>query len=283
MNIVNTILSFILGADYEILRLCPTEYAKQKKRIIAATIVAVVSCYASTFLFRDYTAVSIGATSLLLYITYLCKNNTPTFTKFILALSISVFIFYCFSRPAFGGILRLTPNNINAHFIAWPLAVVCLIGCFLPVNFNETNSDYAILHQKKIDDAIAKGTLLLEEKHKSDKEIIHNREEVRVKMEQKLAEYASAKIYESQKKIIDLLAEKWLNETQSEVIKNTEAFIGSNSVRTIGIKRNIQEELDKYISERLKEKRLEFAEIIINKWAEEKKKEILTNSTKFVS
>ena len=283
MNIVNTILSFLLGADYEILRLCPTEYSKQKKRIIAATIVAVISCYASSLLYRDYMAVSIGATTLFLYITYLCKDNSPTFSKFLLALSICAFIFYCFSRPAFGGIPHLTSNNIEVHFIAWPLAIVCLVVCFYPVNFSDSNSNYAQLRQKKIDDAISKGSFILAEKHKADKEIIYNKEQARIKMEKELALYASTKIYESQKKLIDHLTEKWLTETDSEVTKNTEAFISNSSMRTIGIKRNTQEELDKYISERLKEKRLEFAEIIINKWAEEKKKQIRANPTAFVS
>lgn len=283
MNIIYSILSFLLGVDYEIMRLCPFEYAKQRRRIMVAIIVAIISCFASTFLYSDYIAILIGIFTLFLYITYLCKPNTPTFTKVLLALSIGLFIFYCFSRPAFGGIFRLTPKNIEAHFIAWPLAVVCLIGCFFPINFNDTNSDYAKLQQKKVLDAISNGEYLLNEKNKADKEIIHNKEQERVKIEQKLAEYASSRVYELQKQLIDKLADKWLDETEREVIENTEAFIGSNSVRTIGIKRNTQEDLDKYISERLKEKRLEFAEIIINKWAEEKKKEILTNSTKFVS
>lgn len=176
----------------------------------------------------------------------------------------------------------MTPKNLETHFIAWPLAVICLIGCFYPVNFSDSNTNYTKLRQKKIEDDISKGSFVLAEKNKADKEIIRNKEQARVKLEQELAEYTSMKIYESQKILIEHLAEKWLTDTESEVLKNTEDFISNSSKRTIGIKRNTQEELDKYISERLKEKRLEFAEIIINKWAEEKKLQIKNDPCAFV-
>ena len=36
MTILYSVLSFLLGADFEILQLCPTDFAKQRKRLFVA-------------------------------------------------------------------------------------------------------------------------------------------------------------------------------------------------------------------------------------------------------
>ena len=53
MNIINSILSFLLGADYEILQLCPTEYSKQRKRIFVALIIAVISYVSAGYILKQ--------------------------------------------------------------------------------------------------------------------------------------------------------------------------------------------------------------------------------------
>ena len=119
MKLIYLILSFLLGADFEILKLCPTDYAKQRKNVFIAFIVAMFSGISATFIFNKDLSLGIAIVVAFLYIVFLCKISSASFSKFMTALAVAAFIFWGISYPAFGGINHLNINDIEA-----------LVGCY---------------------------------------------------------------------------------------------------------------------------------------------------------
>lgn len=258
-------------------------FAKQRKRLFVAIVVAIIVAISSSFLFSSNVSLTASIGSLLFYIMFLCKSSNAVFSKFALTLAIAAFIFLGFTGPAFGGVRSLTPNNIEAIVIASILAIVDLVLCYMPVNFSDGSSSYDKLYYQKIANKEEQGKLLVEERANAEKTIIRNRETARISLEADVSKYMLERILKSQKSAIDKIAEKWQMELEKEISRNIEKFCSYDKVQQININKEYEEELDNYISELLKDKREEFAQIIVEKWAEEKKKELQNNLETYIS
>lgn len=285
MSIVYSILSFILGANYEILQLCPTDFAKQRKRIIVACVMSAVVWYAAGVLYAGVAPYLIAGVVLLLYITYLCKYGCASFaTKFFLTLAIACFVFWGVSYPLCGGVDGLMSiDDIQDFMAASIMGVIVLAMSFTPVNFSNSDNEYFVLLAQRVKEQIAARKLRIGEKNNADKQIIHNKEQQRIKVENELTQYASEQILKVQKQAIDKIILKWIKNVETKINSNPDEFITNNVLQQISISKTSQVELDNYISELLKEKRKEFADIIIAKWAEEKAKQLKANPKAFVS
>lgn len=283
MKIINFIFSFLLGANFEILRLCPTDFAKQRKRILIALIVAAFSYVSATFVFNNKMSVGIAILVLLLYILFLCKSSKASFSKFIATFAIATFIFWGISYPAFGGINSLNTNNIEILVIAGIIGVVDLIFCYMPVNFSYGSASYDELLKQHIENKEAAAKLLIEEKANTERTIIRNREAERIKLEADISNYMSEQILKSQKIVIDKIAEQWIKGLEKEITNNADKFCVYDKIQQIKINKAYEDELNDYISELLKDKRKEFARIIVKKWAEEKIQELTDNPNAYVS
>lgn len=282
MNIINSILSFLLGADYEILQLCPTEYSKQRKRIFVALIIAVISYVSAGYILKQGLSAVIALVVLLFYIMFLCRFSKSTLSKILLTFAISGFVFWGISFPAFGGIKHLHHANFEIIVIAAIVGIVDLVLCFLPVNFSNGNESYAKLLKQKNANKEAIGKLLVDEKANADRTIIKNREAARVKLEADISKYMSDCILKSQKAVIDKIAQRWVKGLENEINNSTGKFCTYDKVQKIKINKVYEDELNNYISELLKDKREEFAKIIVEKWAEEKKKELSNNPNAYL-
>ena len=283
MKIINFIFSFLLGADFEILRLCPTDFAEQRKRVFIAIIVASLSYVSTTFVFNNKISVGIATIVLLLYILFLCKLSKASFSKFITTLAIATFIFWGISYPAFDGINNINSNNIETLVIASIIGVVDLIVCYMPVNFSYGSANYDKLLKQTIENKEASAKLLIEEKANTERTIIKNREAAKIKLEADISKYMSDKILKSQKKVIDKIAEQWIKGLEKEITSNVEKFCTYDKIQQIQINKVYEDELNNYISELLKAKREEFARIIVEKWAEEKQQELSKNPNAYIS
>lgn len=280
---MHSLLSFLFGADFEILQLCPTDYAKQRKRLFVAILVAIIVAISSSFLFsRDVSLIaSIG--TLLFYIMFLCKQSNAASSKFALTPAIAAFIFWGFSFPAFGGIRSLNPNNIEAIVIASILAIVDLVLCYMPVNFSDGSSNYDKLYKQKMENKVAQGKLLIKERANAEETIIRNREATRIRLEADVSKYMFEKILKAPKSVIDKIVKKWQMELEKEASKNFEKFCTYDKVQQIKTNKVYEEELNNYISKLLKDKREEFAQIIVEEWAKEKKQELQNNPKAYIS
>lgn len=283
MKIIYYILSFLLGADFEILRLCPIDYAKQRKRVFFALIVAVLSCISATFVFKNELSIGIAIVVELLYTLFLCRSSSASLSKFVTALAIAAFIFWGISYPAFGGINYLNINNIEVFLIASIIGIIDLVLCYLPVNFSDDSALYEKLLKQKVANKEAAAKLLVEEKANAERAIIKNREAVRVKLETEVSKYISEKILKTQIIAIDKIVDKWVDELEKEITNNFQNFCSDDKIQQIKIDKVYEDLLNKYISELLKNKREEFAKIIVDKWAEEKKKELSNNPHSYIS
>ena len=282
MSIIYSILSFILGANYEIMRLCPIDFSKQMKRIMVAVLVSAATVVLGSNMFRDIVPLAVGVAVLLLYITFLCKMGGASFPKFLLGLAISAYIFYCAS-PFWGGINYLLVADPESIVIASIVGIVVLVLCFMPINFSDTDAGYSKLLQQRIEGKTAAGKLLVEERNNADKAIIRNKEQARVRLEGEIAKYTSERLLKAQKKMIDKLADKWISDVEKDLKNNTAKYIGATTAQPSTLNKTMQDELNNYVSELLKEKRKEFADIIVEKWAEEKKNQIKSNPNAFIS
>lgn len=283
MKIINLIFSFLLGADFEILRLCPTDFAEQRKRVFIAIIVASLSYVSATFVFNNKMSVGIATIVLLLYILFLCKLSKASFSKFITTLAIATFIFWGISYPAFDGINNINSNNIETLVIASIIGVVDLIVCYMPVNFSYGSANYDKLLKQSIENKEASAKLLIEEKANTERTIIKNREAAKIKLEADISKYMSDKILKSQKSVIDKIAEQWIKGLEKEITSNVEKFCTYDKIQQIQINKVYEDELNNYISELLKAKREEFARIIVEKWADEKQQELSKNPNAYIS
>ena len=283
MKLIYSLLSFLLGADFEILKLCPTDFAKQRKRVFIALIVAMLSGISATFVFNKDLSIGIAIVVALLYIVFLCKSSSTSFSKFVTALAVAAFIFWGISYPAYGGLNYLNVNNIESIVFAGVIGVVDLVLCYLPVNFSDDNASYEKLVKQKIANKEAAAKLLVDEKANAEKAIIRNRESARIKLESDVAKYMSDKILKSQKSVIDKIADKWVKGLEKEISSNIQNFCSYDKIQQIKINNVYEEELNNYISELLKDKREEFAKIIVDKWAEEKKQELSNNPNSYIS
>ncbi len=274
MTIMNSLLSFLFGADFEILQLCPKDFAEQRKRLFVSIVIAIVCAFSS--------GVIVSIFLFLFYTVFLSKASKAAFFKFVLTLAISTYIFLGLSYHIFNGITSLNQYNIEKNVIATILAVVTLVLCYIPVNFSGLSSTYDKLYKQKIANKEAQGKLLLEERASAENKIIKNREAARIKLEADISKYMSEKILKSQKSAIDKIAEKWHTKLEKEILINIDKFYNYDKVQAIKINKANEEELNNYISELLKDKRKEFAHIIVEKWAEEKKKELQNNPKAFI-
>ena len=89
-------------------------------------------------------------------------------------------------------------------------------------------------------------------------------------------------ILKSQKAVIDKIAQRWVKGLENEINNSTDKFCTYDKVQKIKINKVYEDELNNYISELLKDKREEFAKIIVEKWAEEKKKELSNNPNAYL-
>lgn len=157
-----------------------------------------------------------------------------------------------------------------------------MVLCFLPVNFSNGNESYAILLKQENANKEAIGKLLVDKKANADRTIIKNREAARVKLEADISKYMSDCILKSQKAVIDKIAQRWVKGLENEINNSTDKFSTYDKVQKIKINKVYEDELNNYISELLKDKREEFAKIIVEKWAEEKKKELSNNPNAYL-
>ncbi|OYP59641.1 hypothetical protein CIK99_01625 [Prevotella sp. P5-92] len=283
MKLIYSLLSFLMGADFEILKLCPIDFAKQRKRVFIALIVALLSGISATFVFKKELSIGIAIVVALLYIVFLCKSMSASFSKFVTTLAVAAFIFWGISYPAYGGLNYLNVKNIESIVIAGIIAVVDLVLCYMPVNFSDENASYEKLIKQKIANKEAAAKLLVDEKANAERAIIRNREAARVKLEADVAKYMSDKILKSQKTVIDRIADKWVKGLEKEISSNIQNFCSYDKIQQIKINKVYEDELNNYISELLKDKREEFAKIIVDKWAEEKKQELSNNPNSYIS
>lgn len=93
----------------------------------------------------------------------------------------------------------------------------------------------------------------------------------------------SKKILESQKTAINKIAGKWIKNLEKDISSNIQKYCSSNKTQLFQSNSTHDIELNNYISELLKDKRKEFAKILVEKWAEEKKKELDDNPQAYIS
>lgn len=283
MKAIYSIFSFILGADYEIIKLCPIDFSKQKIRVFMAFIVAIVSYISSTFAFETEMSIGIAIIVFLVYIAFLNKSSKASFSKFLVALAIAAFIFLGMSDHAYGGVNYLDIHNVEVIVTACIIGAMDLVLCFKPVNFSNGNSRYETLLEQRNANKEAAAQFFVEEKAKAERIMIKNREEVRVKRDADIAEYLSNKKLKSQKHAVDRIVEEWSRGIEKQISNSVEMFCSYDKTQQIKISKEYEDDLNNYVSELLKDKRKEFAKIIVDKWAKEKKKELMHNSDAYIS
>jgi hypothetical protein len=283
MNLINHILSFLLSADYDILQLCPSDLTKQIKRLLFSIIVTFLVYISACNFYNEYIAKWIAVVVLFIYIVFLNKTSGASFQKFVLTLIFATFVFLGLSYSFYGGINNLSSQNIEVIIIAIILAVTDLMLCFIPVNFSSNSTTYEKLVKEKNKNQEILAKLQIDEKMNSDIVIIKEREAARVKSEKEISIYTSKKILESQKATINKITEKWEKEILKEISNGYESFYSNGKVQKINMEKIHEDELNSYVSELLKEKRKDFAKIIIEKWADEKKEELKNNRSNSIS
>lgn len=283
MKVIYSIFSFILGADFEIIKLCPIDFTKQKTRVFMALVVAIVTYVSAMFAFETEMSIGIAIIVFLVYITFLSKSSNASFSKFLVALAVAAFIFLGMSDLAYGGVNYLDINNVEEIVTACIIGAMDLVLCFKPVNFSNGNSNYEKLLGQRNANKQAAAQLLVEERAKAERIMIRNREEVRVKRDADIAEYLSDKKLKSQKSAVDRIVEEWSRGIEKQISNSVEMFCSYDKTQQIKISKEYEDDLNNYVSELLKDKRKEFAKIIVDKWAEEKEKELMHNSDAYIS
>lgn len=283
MNLVYSILSFLLAADYETIRLCPIDYARQRKRVLFSAVVSLVTFLVPMNMVMfpgDTPAIVPSIIAFVLYITFLCKYEGSALFKCIIGLAISAFIFYNVSYYVFGGLEMLTCNSTEGNFVASMIGIFILVLCFIPINFAD-ECDYVKLYKCRIAGRLASAKIRIEEKNKADKEIAKNEEEERVKLAHDVAKFIRKRLLQAQVRAVDRIISQWENENCKDIENDISHYVTSEKSCSVTINKTAQEEVATYISNLLEEKYKEFARVIVEKWAKEKLEQLTNNPNAF--
>lgn len=283
MKIMHSIGSFLLGADYELLKLCPQEMQEQKKLVLYALIVSLVTFWASKHFESTELSIAFSIGILLLYITFLSKPGGNFTVKKYTGLIIALLLTYFVYSILIGDIFRISFHQPENLVKGIGTALLMLWLSYAPINYAEVSSNYASLVRRKRNEDLAIAQLAIAEKTNTEKAIIRIKEQARLEAEKENAKYTAEKIKDAHKKAIRNIIEEWQKEISRDLTNNPQAFFNQGNTVTIKPTTASKNELDEYISSLVNDSRKQFVKILVDHWTNLKEKEIRNNPESYIS